>query len=465
MSLGVRAAKVVERPETRLLLARPGGEPEAMVETPWRALAAAPTGADVSLPSVLSGIRVSPMAGKQDKALLAALVADEVDAIRQLSESTSELAPLATMLLGLRLANTDPVLAVGLIGSTLSDEKEPWDHKFARRYLPTLKICVQLAPGVPAVVAADQEGVTLLQAELLSTLGRHLDAVNLLTEHKLTPIIGLARAATNLVIGQNEAVVALTEGLENVDDITALCLIARGVALRSAGRTDEALSAFDSAIVAPKRHAGMVAAALGERASLLQAMGDELAAQADHERITALEGGAPPEALSPREVATAGPDVSLMDLSAPTDDAAMRSARSRVRRHISLGGAPGTFGGRHHRTYQPEVEAMLAAGQLDAAESLLLGLIDAVEDEAEADGVKLDATFYLTLADLFAHRGDRAEYLATMERFDAAGQRFGVMTDADDLAEVVQAMDHHEAPPAEPAVDETGTDLAAQNVG
>jgi len=292
-----------------------------------------------------------------------------------------------------------------------------------------------------------------------------MDAVTLLTEQPLTPIVGLALAATYLVVGQNEAVVKLTDGLANHDDVTALCLVARGVALRASGRTEEAIGAFDVAIHARERHPGMVAAALEERANLLAAMGDDLAAQADRERITLLENGTLPEALTLREVQTAppppNPDLPLMDLSAPTDADAMKAARTRVRRHIAMSGTPGTFGGRHHRTYQPEVEAMLGAAQFEAAESLLLGLLDAVEDEAEVDGVPIDATFYLTLADLYAHQGDRAEYLAVMERFDAAGERFGLMTDADDLAEVVQAMDQHEAANATGA---PVTDLSSQHV-
>ena len=167
---------------------------------------------------------------------------------------------------------------------------------------------------------------------------------------------------------------------------------------------------------------------------MLRAKGDELAAQADCDRITALEGGAEPEALSPREISDEAP---VARVAGSTDPEAMAAARVRVRRHIAMAGAPGTFGGRHHHTYQPEVEAMLAAGQFDAAGNLLLGLLDAVEDEAEVQSVPIDPTFYLTLADLFSHQGERAEYLAIMERFEAASKRFGTLSDAAELAEAV----------------------------
>jgi hypothetical protein len=253
-------------------------------------------------------------------------------------------------------------------------------------------------------------------------------------------------------------VVKLTEGLTNLDDLTALCLVARGVALRSSGRMDESLAALDLAINAPGRHPGMINAALQERANVLRSMGDELGAQADCDRMSALEGGTAPEALLPRE-AQAMAEPPPPPKIGSTDPEAMAAARVRVRRHIAMNGAPGTFGGRHHHTYQPEVEAMLAAGQFEAAANLLLGLLDAVEDEAEVQAVPIDPTFYLTLADLFSHQGERAEYIAIMERFQAASQRFGTLSDDAELAEAVAAIeelarrDGSRAAPADALVD------------
>jgi len=406
-----------------------------MVETKWRAVIGAPAG-EIAPELAVAQIRISPMASKPEKALLAAITADDLDTMQSMAGAGSDLAAPASLLLGLRIASDDPVLAANLLQSALGGGRAPWDHKFLRRYLPTLCVCTLLAPGVPAILGADEESTTLLLAEMLGAQGRHLDTVTLLTARPLTPVIGLALAATYLVIGQNEAVVKLTDGLENLDDVTALCLVARAVALRASGRNDEALLALDSAVREPARHPGMVTAALEERIALLSAMGDELAAQADRARIVAIEGGAEVEVHLPHEE----PDIPAPPTE-PTDEEALAAARVRVRRHIAMTGKPGTFGGRHHRTYQPEVEAMLAAGQFDAAESLMLGLIDAVEDEAEVDRTAIDPTFYLTLADLYLHRGDQAEYVAVMERFQAAGEIYGTISDAEDLAEAVRSIE------------------------
>ena len=98
----------------------------------------------------------------------------------------------------------------------------------------------------------------------------------------------------------------------------------------------------------------------------------------------------------------------------------LERARKRMRRRITGVGAPGTFGGRHHSTYREEIAVMFTLGQLDAAEELLLGLLDVVEDEVAEKGIPLDPTFFLTLADLFQDSGRSDDLHALAERFTAA---------------------------------------------
>ena len=94
-----------------------------------------------------------------------------------------------------------------------------------------------------------------------------------------------------------------------------------------------------------------------------------------------------------------------------------------MRRRITGVGAPGTFGGRHHSTYRDEIAAMFALGQTDAVEELLLGLLDAVEDEVAELGTPLDPTFFLTLADLYHDCGRTEDLAALQDRFAAAEAR------------------------------------------
>jgi hypothetical protein len=86
--------------------------------------------------------------------------------------------------------------------------------------------------------------------------------------------------------------------------------------------------------------------------------------------------------------------------------------------------APGMFGGRPHRDYLAEVDELIRAGQVDAAESLLLGLLDAVDAEVDR-GEPVDDTHFLTLAGLFARSGALPEELATLERLTDTYRRAG----------------------------------------
>ena len=83
-------------------------------------------------------------------------------------------------------------------------------------------------------------------------------------------------------------------------------------------------------------------------------------------------------------------------------------------------GTAGTFGGRHHRVYESDVEAMLSAGQFETAEHLLLGLIDAVEDEADELGLPIDPSYFLTLTDMLVHENRPYEARAIRERLEDA---------------------------------------------
>ena len=142
-----------------------------------------------------------------------------------------------------------------------------------------------IAPGVPAVIPVSREAIALLVSELLTATGRHLDAAALLDNLEPTPAVVLALAAVHLASGSHELAVDVTERIANTDDVSALCLVARaspGVG----GRFDDALACLDQAMGDPDRHPGIIVAALGERADLLRLVGDDLAAQADIDRIT-----------------------------------------------------------------------------------------------------------------------------------------------------------------------------------
>src|SRR4029453_16363939 len=130
---------------------------------------------------------------------------------------------VAQLLLGLRQAGSDPMGASRALVGALDRDPPPWEHRFVRKHLPGLQVCVVLAPGVPAVIPASSDGIALLVAELLTTTGRHLDAAALLGNLHPTPEVVLSLAAVHLASGHHDAAVEVTDGMANTDDLSALC--------------------------------------------------------------------------------------------------------------------------------------------------------------------------------------------------------------------------------------------------
>jgi tetratricopeptide (TPR) repeat protein len=421
VGLGSRAGRGAGSTAPRLLLDLPDEPPSAALPTVWRCVVTGPEG-DEGPERALAEARPSPMAGRGERALVTALSRDKLPELVELAGAGGDLGPVAELLLGLRQAGSDPLGASRSLIAVLDAGSPPWEHKLVRRLLPGLHICAVLAPGVPAVLPVGREAIALLVSELLTATGRHLDAAALLDNLDPTPAVVLALAAVHLACGNHEAAVDVTNRMANTDDVSALCLVARGVALRVGGRFDEALACLDQAMGDPDRHPGIIVAALGERADLLRLVGDDLAAQADIDRITVLEGGQPVGAHDPMLEHEDEPPVAA-------DDPAMITAREWGRRRLNGMGTPGTFGGLHHRSYEADVEAMLSAGQSGTAEHLLLGLIDAVEDEADEHDLPIDPSYFLTLIDMLAHEKRPYEARAIRERLEDAIERHGEVGD------------------------------------
>lgn len=442
MALTGRGSRPAQGPVPRLVLPDPSRAPEPAPASRWRAVIAEGT-SDAAAETVMTTLKPAAMASRAEKQLVQALVADDVARLSDLAGSGGDVHATANILLGLRLADQQPDLAAHALRVVIATGKDPADQKFLRRYLPTLAVPVGIAPGVRAVLPIDAESIVLLLAELLTSQARPVDAVSLLESQPPTPMSTLALAAAELTIGHNDSVVSLTEGVPNVDDLSALCLVARGVALRTVGRLQDAITAFDRALEDPNRAPGMVAAALSERAEVLRMTGDPLAAQADEERIQEICGvrvagnGGVGETSAPVPAPSAQAPILGRPLERGTeetaDQEAVAAARARVRRRLRGTKHPGTFGGRHHSTYREEVAAILATDQYDTAVNLLLGLLDAVEDEADEIHAPIDPTYYLTLADVFAaHREVVAEF-AVLERFAITCRR--THTDPGDVSE------------------------------
>ena len=439
-----------------------GNRPVWPVRSAWRG--AVPTVGGLAAPEdVLRHAKPVALASRTERSLVAALAADRGQEVLEQAGRSGDHQTAAAVAAALRLADLHPDKALSLLTWVRSGGGDPATLRFIRRYLPGLRALVELGPGLHAVVLADGAGLGLLQIELLRGAGLVAEADAALQQLPDRPDVFLARNARALDEGRADAVIEATEGIEPADEATAMMALQRARALRESGRAPAALEMAERALRVPDTGQGLELAALAERTVSLRTVGRDAEADlssADHE---ALENALtpPPGEDAPAPIVVTVPVEPVVPAvaatepaaaaPAPTADAAVPTApqpaaaagprhesplfgrdladalddaRARVRRQPRWGMAPGMFGGRPHRDYLAEVDELIRAGQVDAAESLLLGLLDAVDAEVDR-GEPVDDTHFLTLAGLFARSGALPEELATLERLTDTYRRAG----------------------------------------
>jgi tetratricopeptide (TPR) repeat protein len=108
-----------------------------------------------------------------------------------------------------------------------------------------------------------------------------------------TSYAAVSLAELYLVSGRFDDVVDLTNGVENVDDVTALLNAYRGSALRNLGHQDAAREALKEALRSKKRESPILNFALSERAETYLAQNRVAQARKDLERILADDSSFP----------------------------------------------------------------------------------------------------------------------------------------------------------------------------
>jgi hypothetical protein len=77
----------------------------------------------------------------------------------------------------------------------------------------------------------------------------------------------------------------------------------------------------------------------------------------------------------------------------------------------------GRVRGRHYTDYVDDVKALRRSGQDEAAERLLLELVDATEEEANSRGTGVAPWYYEQLAIIYRKRKDHTAEVAILERY------------------------------------------------
>jgi tetratricopeptide (TPR) repeat protein len=112
-------------------------------------------------------------------------------------------------------------------------------------------------------------------------------AVAVVEQLELTAYVAVSVVELYSQLGEHAKVVALTEGLVNEDDATALLCVFRGIALREQGYLEAARAAFKEALRSRSRQPVIRHRALVERAKSHLAEGKRALARKDVERVLA----------------------------------------------------------------------------------------------------------------------------------------------------------------------------------
>ena len=221
-----------------------------------------------------------------EKALYEAVIKQDRTMARAAGDEHPDVRLAGYTLAGLWMMEDDPGQAITLLQWVMDSDGDPATDAFVQQYLRT-SVELGLAEGVRVELPICREAVGLSLAELMQEAGRIADAIHLVEGMEPTGSTAVSLAELYVLEGEWQQVIALTDGLANGDDATALLLAYRGVAFREAGVPDAALEAFKMALRAPSRSAQVRHLALIERARTLAAMGRKAPARKDVGKVLA----------------------------------------------------------------------------------------------------------------------------------------------------------------------------------
>jgi tetratricopeptide (TPR) repeat protein len=246
-----------------------------------RPRAAAPVAAPPPRP-----VKPGLFAPKGEKALYKAIQAQDFAAGKRVGDDHPDYRVLAYSYAGLSMLNDNPEEARSLLSDAFALGEDPAAHPFASKYLYT-ELDLSIAPGITAVLPINRDAVGLALAELHQDAGGLDAAIDVIEQLEPTTYAAVSLSELYAQAGRYDEMVALTEGIQNEDDATALLCAYRGVAFREQGFHDAAHEAFKEALRSRSRAAPIRHLALSERATNYIAQGKKGMARKDLERILA----------------------------------------------------------------------------------------------------------------------------------------------------------------------------------
>jgi tetratricopeptide (TPR) repeat protein len=233
-------------------------------------------------------------APRAEKDLFDVLIKREWGRLPQLASAHADWRPLIASLDGLfAVTANEDARARQALDFAFASGIEPAAHPFVQRYVGYAAVKLTIADGVTAELPFDRQAIGLALAELHQDAGEVDRAIDVVERLEPTTPAAVSLAELYLQAGRPEEVIALTNGITNEDDATALLCVFRGMALRETGAHGAALEAFKEALRYRKRAAEIRHRALIERYATHLAAGKPSMARKDLERIQAEDASYP----------------------------------------------------------------------------------------------------------------------------------------------------------------------------
>ncbi len=180
-----------------------------------------------------------------EKAMRAALLTGDPHAIDLTAGQHPHYRNTADVLAGLLSLSVRRTYAAELLQRSVASGYEPKNDPFIRKYLPTAGVGVPIAPGVAVELPIMRVVVALTVAELRQEANDHDGAIETLNAVERTTHVVLSLVELLNAVGRFAETIQISDATVNADDVTAMILAYRAVALRNVGRTDEARSTLN----------------------------------------------------------------------------------------------------------------------------------------------------------------------------------------------------------------------------
>jgi tetratricopeptide (TPR) repeat protein len=232
-------------------------------------------------PALVAGQKPGMMASKGEKAFHAAVTSGVPADMLATAGQHPKWQSAANAIAGLLMLESDLDRGMEVLEAAIGDEEDVGKNHFVHKYLPEAGLSVVIAAGVMVHLPLQRNSLVLLLAELHQARGDAPAAIAILEAAEATTHIRLSLTELLFETEQFERVVAVTQGVANDDDVTALTLAYRGRALTELGRDDEAIAALARALEYPNRAESVKAIALVGRGTIHQRRGEHILAQND----------------------------------------------------------------------------------------------------------------------------------------------------------------------------------------